>query len=388
MVERLRWIGVIVLSFVACGDESPPASQETSAGTTGDGPSTTSASSVDSSSSASVADTSTSQTGTTSAASEGSDDGTTGDPPGDAGCPECTVLADGLEDGRGIAVDATHAWFTDTSAGAILRLPMAGGEVETIVMSQAAPYDIAVDDDAVYWTNFDAAGSVQRIAKDGVAAELVDTNTVFPRGIALDATHVYWTGFDTDAGGLYRRPLTLDGSTQTLLTASKGFAELVVGSQDVFVSSHTPSSGGVGFIEPPPEEMLGAILSVPLDGSAEPDNLALVAQPFGIALTSDGTLVWATGDGAAADGPLRIFSYALPGGPEQQITPAQTAPWGVATDDAWVYFTDHTDVKAVPVAGGDVVVLATMQDSARSIAVTNDAIYWITQTRVVTRPKP
>lgn len=390
MVDRnLRWFGVLVWSFVACGDDSPPASPDTSAGTTGEGPSTTSASSVDSSTSDPAADTSTSLSATTGAASESSDDGTTDGSPGDAGCPECTILADALEDGRGIAVDATHVYFTDTTAGTILRVPTSGGEVETLVMGQAAPYDVAVDGTHVYWTNFAEAGSVQRIANDGDAPELVDTDTPFPRAVALDATHVYWTGFAVDSGRLARRPLTLDGSAQTLLSGDAGFAELVVGPDSVFVSSHDPTTGGASFIEPPPELMQGAILSVPLDGGFdEMDALALVAQPWGIAMTDDGTVVWATGDGAAADGPLRIFRWAPPAGPEEQITPAQTAPWGVAADDDRVYFTDHTEVKAVPVAGGDIVVLATMQDSARSIAVTSDAIYWITQTRVLVRPKP
>ncbi|HET6582883.1 MAG TPA: hypothetical protein VFG69_05540 [Nannocystaceae bacterium] len=389
MVERgLRWIGVIAM-LGACGDDSSPAADETSsAGTTGDGPGSTSSGGSDPASTSSGADGSTSSPATTTGASESSGGDTTGGA-ADPGCPECTVLADDLEDGRGIAVDATHVYFTDTSAGTILRASIAGGEVDTLVMGQAAPYDLAVDGEAVYWTNFAEAGSVQRVAKDGGAPELVDTNTPFPRAVALDATHVYWTGFTSDSGLLVRRPLTLDGSAQTLLSGSAGFAELVVGSQSVYVSSHDPTTeGGVGFIEPPPEDMLGAIVSVPIDGGDEPESLALVAQPFGIALAGDGTLVWATGDGAAADGPQRIFRLELAAPPEEQLTPAQTAPWGVAADEESVYFTDHTEVKSVPVAGGDIVVLATMQDSARSIAVTSDSIYWITQTRVLARPKP
>jgi hypothetical protein len=388
VIRGRRWIGV-VLSLVACGDDSQPAMQDTGGGsTTGDGPSSTSSSDGDPSGTTAVADSSTSLPGTTTAADDSTGDGTTGSGSADPGCPECIVLADDLANGRGIAVDATHVYFTDQSAGTISRVPIAGGDVETIAMSQAAPYDIAVDGEAVYWTNFDAAGSVQRIAKDGDTPELVDTNTPFPRAIALDATHVYWTGFTANSGALARRPLTLDGSAQTLLTGDAGFAELAVGPDSVYVSSHDPTTGGVGFIEPPPEKMQGAILSVPLDGIDEPDTLAVVSQPWGIALTDDGTVVWATGDGAAADGPLRIFRYVLAAPPEEQLTTAQMAPWGVATDGERVYFTDHAEVKAVPTAGGDIVVLATMQNSARSIAVTSDSVYWITQERVLGRPKP
>lgn len=60
------------------------------------------------------------------------------------------------------AVDATHVYFTQPSAGLVLRVAKAGGPVETVASGQARPVAIAVDEARVYWTNLEAGTLVAR----------------------------------------------------------------------------------------------------------------------------------------------------------------------------------------------------------------------------------
>jgi hypothetical protein len=60
----------------------------------------------------------------------------------------------------------------------------------------------------------------------------------------------------------------------------------------------------------------------------------------------------------------------------------------VAADETYVYWTDYTEVKALPHAGGEPLLLADQQNIGRSIVVDDDQVYWITRTRVLQRPKP
>jgi hypothetical protein len=52
----------------------------------------------------------------------------------------------------GLAVDATYLYWTDAS-GAVRRLALAKGPVETLATGLANPADIAVDATGIYWIN-------------------------------------------------------------------------------------------------------------------------------------------------------------------------------------------------------------------------------------------
>ncbi len=392
MVDRKWfWIGV---ALAACGGDSSPASSDdtTGNGTSSGAPASTGESSSSSSSGGAGVDTSSG--GTTTSSSSGPVDGSdssTGAPPTDPGCPECTVLADGLESGRGVAIDDTHVYFTDQTAGTVERVAIDGGDRMVLASDQDDAYDVTVADGVVYWTRHSAEGRVVRIAKDGGTPEFVDDDTPYARGVAVDDSHVYWTRYASNEGALHRRALDLESPTELLYTGSAGFSELALSSTRVFVSSHDPYTGGVSFIEPPPEEMIGTVLSVPLAGDLDDTETAAVggevAQPWGVAIAGD-ELYFATGDGGGGYGPNRIFQLTIGSPPAAQFTSPQTAPWGVAADDAWVYFTDASEVKAAAADTGDVTVLATMQNSARSIAVNDTMVAWVTKDRVLARPKP
>jgi hypothetical protein len=89
--------------------------------------------------------------------------------------PGLAILAQGRGTGEGIAVDATHVyWVTvGTSAagfsdGAVWRVPVHGGPAERVAEAQAHPLAIGVDETAIYWTASGSAstpGAVMKLDK-------------------------------------------------------------------------------------------------------------------------------------------------------------------------------------------------------------------------------
>ena len=68
-----------------------------------------------------------------------------------------TVLAGGLDEPEGIAVDATSVYVAGYGNGTVLKVPIGGGTITTLVTGQGnagaggSPWAVAVDSTSVYW---------------------------------------------------------------------------------------------------------------------------------------------------------------------------------------------------------------------------------------------
>jgi hypothetical protein len=74
------------------------------------------------------------------------------------------LVADGLAGTGRVAVDATHAYWTEAYSFTVRRAPKHGGPAETLVKVDGNPQGIAVDDAAVYWVD-PGAQAVMKLAK-------------------------------------------------------------------------------------------------------------------------------------------------------------------------------------------------------------------------------
>ncbi len=380
-------VAAALLLLGGCGGD-PPSTPDFTTGTTSGSTGTPTPADSSSGSSTSGLDSSTSDGDTTTGSSsdDGSDSsGTTGPGIIDPGCPECTVLADGLEGGRGINLHGDYVYFTDQTAGTVNRVPKAGGEVEELHDLQDEPYDVVANDDHVFWTTFVDGGSVWR-ANLPSGPPIALSADGYPRMMQLVGDYVYWCAFD-DIEGRVRRVLAtgIANPPETLATVGAGVADLVVVGDVVHFTAHEPPEmEGMA----PPGVVYTASALMPTDfvdlGVLGPDQ----SEPWGIAASND-TVYWVNGLGNPDDQPQSVVSTSsMPGAPLDVLALDQVAPWGIAVDDQYVYWTDYTRVKAVPLAGGEEIELAQMQVIARTIVLDTDDVYWITRERVLRRPKP
>lgn len=375
---------VLALILVGCpGDDGGPAAAGSSTSTAGSSTTAEPEGTSTGGSTSGVADSTGSSSGSTGDTEAST--GTTGPGIVDAGCPECTVLVDGLVGGRGLSIHGDFVYITDQEAGTVLRVPKDGGEVEELVDLQSEPYDVVATDEHVFWTTFVEGGSVWRaVLPDGSPIALSADD--YPRMLQIYGGYVYWCAFDDVEGRVRRVPTTGIGQApETLVAVGSGVADLVVADDLVYFTGHDPpAKKGLA----PPGAVYVASALVPTDLVDLTVLAPEQAEPWGIAMGGD-TVFWVNGIGDPPDLPHRVLSLPSAGMVNPTVLATdQTAPWGIAADDSHIYWTDYTEVEALPHAGGDPILLGRMQTIARSIVEDGDDLYWITRERLLRRPKP
>lgn len=123
------------------------------------------------------------------------------------GAATVLVKNTGLGNVWGLASDGKHLYWTDrnnyqsddANTGAVRRIPVIGGAVETIASGlRGRPWDIATDATHVYWViNAEKNGGVMRASKTGGPPSVVVGGQSSPVHLALDENYVYWA----NAGG-------------------------------------------------------------------------------------------------------------------------------------------------------------------------------------------
>jgi hypothetical protein len=135
----------------------------------------------------------------------------------------------------GIAADATHVYWSDTSAKQIFRATTSplGPTPEVFAQANGEPTEILLANGVLYWVT--QGGAVQSKATTAPLADVPFTYNIepmaVPRSIAVDSEFVYWT-IDKNPSqnnqGEVRRAHHDKGDMVTLATGPSYFFEIVV----------------------------------------------------------------------------------------------------------------------------------------------------------------
>lgn len=284
-------------------------------------------------------------------------------------CQPIVLAADQLAPSE-IAIDATHVYFAASAGNAVLRVPLAGGPVETLAQDNGVSSNIAVDDGFVYYmTFFGIGGQICRVPKTGAADAgpevLAATGNYGMPFIAADDANIYWTtgrfAGTTQSGSLYS-VAKIGGSVVKLNVATSAPTTSVAADDTNIYFANAQ----------------GRMLAVSKTGTV---TLLGLSQAGATGLLADGKKVYWANSGAGSIKAIDKPVGGSAGTPAAQVLAGgQNEPLRIAKDDVAIYFTNRGNgtIASCPLSGcADVArVVASDQSAPVGIAVDAVAIYW------------
>ncbi|MDI1430272.1 hypothetical protein [Polyangium sorediatum] len=282
--------------------------------------------------------------------------------------PLCTageapvVLVSGAERLSGVLADGDHVYFTQYGAGgAVLRVPKAGGAIETVVPASAWTESLVADASSLYFMDGDR---VMRASKDGSGTSLLADNEEGSMSIAVDASFVYWIALADQA---VRRVSKSGGTPDTLAKDKDLTPDMVprmIADEDKLYWSASVLWSMPGFHATPKEG--GALLVI--DGAATTHFVADSTFLFWIATNASPVrLVRARKDGSEAK-TLTEWPFA-----SSDLAPA------MAQDENYLYWANGQAriMNRIPKTGGGQVQIFSSPDAIQQFTLDTSCLYYI-----------
>ncbi|APR85916.1 Putative serine/threonine-protein kinase pknH [Minicystis rosea] len=266
-----------------------------------------------------------------------------------------------------MATDGGHVYWT-TPKGALRRVSIDGGQVETVVENITNPANVTVDGTHVYWT--ENQGVIARAAKAGGTAEMLAANESDVVGLRVDDTNIYWARRD----GVVKR-LPKIGSEETVIADQAGQISAVALTSLNLLWSYNSPDAEVGS-----SSAEGAIQQAPVAGGTT--STLAATQGLELIATNDTRVFW-TGvdtDALATDPlarPIRISSVSLDGSDEHVLASDLEDVDTIIADESHVFFSTTTgDVNVLPTDGGTPTTFASGPTGKTSFTFDTSSVYW------------
>jgi hypothetical protein len=235
-------------------------------------------------------------------------------------------MTSGQSSPQGITTDVTNVyWGSEGFAldgsfgGSVSTCGLAGcpaGMTMVLAPTEQAPFDIAVDSSAVYWT--DKYGKLVRSCSvggcDGMPTTLATDPTILS-GVAIDPTSIYWA--EPKLGNIIKCPLVGCATITPFASGQVNPQKVDVAQATLFWSAN------------------GAIMSCPTSGCVGPPSVFASDQPAAYALAHDAAhLYWTLQEMGG-----KVLSCPLAGCTTPTVlADMQASPSSVAVDETSVYW--------------------------------------------------
>lgn len=266
-----------------------------------------------------------------------------------APAPTLHVLATGQSHPRGVAVASGFVWFTAFEDGALKRVPLAGGAVETRATDLEDAQPIDVDDAFVYVGMNRARGDVLRVPQSGGKPTKLAEEQDHVLAVAVVGDRVWFT-----TSNAVKSVPKVGGKTTTIADGVSGANDLAADDRDVFYPVY---NGGV-------------LSAAPRAGGAPRVVLKDLAFPTAVVVRGGRVYVACTGDGT-------IRSVAPDGTGARVVASGLSYPMRMTADDTHLLVTTAGGTVArIARDGGQVTTVATGQNQPEGIAIAGDRVIW------------